>query len=67
VLYVLAILLPPVAMLLAGHPWQALIALVLMVTVIGWIPAAIWAFFVVMSHEQDKRFARLSKQLRARR
>jgi uncharacterized membrane protein YqaE (UPF0057 family) len=67
VLYVVAILLPPLAMLLAGKPFQAIIAFVLMVTVIGWVPAAIWALFVVSNHYADKRANRVIKAMRSAR
>ncbi len=59
-LYLLAILLPPVALLGAGKPFQALLAVLLMVTIIGWIPAAIWAILVVNERKSDKRAAKYS-------
>ena len=65
--YLLAIVLPPVAMLSAGKPFQALLCLVLMVTVIGWIPAAIWAVMVVSSYHADKRTDRIVKEMRKER
>lgn len=58
-LYLLAIILPPLALLLAGKPGQALLGLILMVTIIGWIPAAIWAVLVVNSRNADRRNERL--------
>ena len=65
-LYVLAILLPPLAILLCGKPFQAVIALVLQITLLGWIPAAIWALLVVNNHLADKRTNRLIKAMRRR-
>ena len=65
-LYVLAILLPPLAILLCGKPFQAVIALVLQITLLGWIPAAIWALLVVNNHLADKRTNRLIKEMRRR-
>jgi uncharacterized membrane protein YqaE (UPF0057 family) len=53
--YLLAILLPPLALLFCGKIFQAILALILQVTVIGWIPASIWALFVVHSHLADVR------------
>lgn len=61
-LYLLAIVLPPVALLGAGKPGQALLSLVLMVTVIGWIPAAIWAILVVNESKADKRAERVANR-----
>jgi TM2 domain-containing membrane protein YozV len=42
-------------MLLVGRIGQALLCLVLMITVIGWPLAAIWAVLVVNNAEHDKR------------
>lgn len=62
--YLLAILLPPVGMLAAGRKLQALVCLVLMITLIGWPIAAIWAMLVVNSAENDKRMRTLLEQHR---
>ena len=66
-LYVVAVLLPPLALLLAGKPFQALFSLILQVTVIGWFPAALWALFVVQGYYADKRANRLLREMRGRR
>jgi len=52
-MYLLAIVLPPVAVLMAGKPVQALLNIVL--TVLGWLPGVIHAILVVNSREADKR------------
>ena len=57
--YVIAILFPPLGMLLAGRAMQALICLILMITIIGWPLAAIWALLVVNSSETEKRVRRM--------
>lgn len=61
-LYLLAILLPPLAVLLCGKPVQALINVLL--TLLGWIPGVVHALFVVSSHLADKRTDRVVKELR---
>ncbi|MFZ3578911.1 YqaE/Pmp3 family membrane protein [Virgibacillus sp. DJP39] len=43
--YILAVLLPPVAVLFTGRPVQVLINVLL--TIIGWIPGVIHALYVV--------------------
>ena len=48
--YLLAILLPPLGMLSVGKPFHALLCLVLMVTLIGWPVAAIWALIIVRKY-----------------
>ena len=55
----LAIVLPPVGMLLCGKVFQAILCLVLMVTVVGWPIAAIWAVLVVNNHNADVRAKRI--------
>jgi uncharacterized membrane protein YqaE (UPF0057 family) len=56
-LYLLAIFLPPVAVLLTGKPIQALINLVL--TLCLWVPGVIHAILVVNGHYADKRTGRI--------
>jgi uncharacterized membrane protein YqaE (UPF0057 family) len=51
--YLLAILLPPVAVFLCGKPIQGVISIFL--TLAFWIPGMIHALFVVHSHLADKR------------
>jgi len=60
--YVIAILFPPLGMLLAGRGFQALLCLILMITIIGWPLAAIWALLVVNSSETEKRVRRMLKE-----
>lgn len=70
-MYFLAILLPPLAILLAGRPFQAifnavlwLAGLVLMILpfvpgLLTWAIAAAWAVMVVNSRKQEERDRRL--------
>jgi len=62
--YLLAILLPPIGMLSVGKPLEALLCLVLMLTIIGWPVAAVWAVLVVNGAFADARTKRI---IRARR
>ena len=55
--YLLAILLPPVAVLLCGKPVQALINLVL--TLCFWVPGAVHALLVANDYYEDRRQADL--------
>jgi uncharacterized membrane protein YqaE (UPF0057 family) len=57
-LYLFAILLPPVALPPVGKPFQSLLSLIMMLTILGWIPAAIWAILVVDDHKADERAKR---------
>ena len=56
-MFLLAILLPPVAVLLCGKPIQAVLNLFL--TCCLWIPGVVHAFMVVSAKNADKRTDRL--------
>jgi uncharacterized membrane protein YqaE (UPF0057 family) len=62
--YLLAILLPPLGMLLCGKVLQAILCIILMMTLIGWPIASLWAVLVVHDHLAEKRNARLIKAMR---
>jgi len=55
--YLLAILLPPVAVFLCGKPIQGILNILL--TLCFWVPGIIHALFVVNSHLADKRTDRI--------
>ncbi len=60
--YLLAIIFPPVAVLLCGKPVQFVLNIFL--TLLFWIPGAIHAVLVVNSHFADERTGRLEKAIR---
>lgn len=60
--YLIAILLPPLAVLLCGKPFQFFLNILL--TLLFWIPGMIHAILVVNSHLADKRTERLEKAIR---
>lgn len=60
--YIIAILLPPLGMLLVGRIGLALICFILQITILGWPLAAIWAVLVVNNAEHDKRLRRALRQ-----
>ena len=62
-LYILALLLPPVAVLLAGKPIQALLNLLL--TLCFWIPGVVHACLVVHERYNDKRTQQIINAMRA--
>ena len=61
-LYILAIFLPPLAVLLVGKPLQAIINFFLCFLV--WIPAVIHAILVVRDYKADKRMERQVKLMK---
>ena len=60
-LYLVAVLLPPLAVLLAGKPFQAILNLIL--TLMFYVPGLIHALFVVHNHYADKRQDRMLREL----
>ena len=55
----LALLLPFAAFFTIGRPFSGLVCLVLQVTLIGWIPAAIWAVYALNQYKTDKKIERV--------
>ena len=60
-LYLVAVVLPPLAVLLCGKPLQAVSSLPL--TLLGWAPGVIHALFVVNNHYADQRAERMIRAL----
>ena len=57
--YLIAILLPWVAFFTMGKIGQGFLCLLLQITIIGWLPAAIWACVSVAGYHADKRTDRI--------
>jgi uncharacterized membrane protein YqaE (UPF0057 family) len=51
----LAIFLPFVAFFTIGRPIAGVVCLVLQITLIGWLPAAIWAVYALSQYRTDKK------------
>ncbi len=51
----LAIFLPPVVFFTIGRPVAGIINLILMLTIIGWIPAALWAIYALSQWNTDRK------------
>jgi uncharacterized membrane protein YqaE (UPF0057 family) len=51
----IALLLPWLAFFTIGRPIAGLLCLVLQITLIGWIPAAIWAAYAVSQYHTDRK------------
>lgn len=63
-LYLVAVLLPPLAVLLCGKPFQALLNFLL--TALFWVPGLIHALLVVHNYYADQRTERLIRSLQQR-
>ena len=60
-LYLVAVILPPLAVLLCGKPLQALPSILL--SLLFYFPGLIHALFVVHNHYADKRHRALMREL----
>ncbi len=57
--YVIALFFPWLTFFTMGKVGQGFLCLLLQMTIIGWLPATIWAFASVGGHNADKRNDRL--------
>lgn len=62
----IAILFPFISFMLRGKILTGIICLILQITLIGWIPAAIWAVISLQNSRADKRNEKLIKAMRNR-
>lgn len=58
----LAVFFPWVVLLLDDNPGGALVALIMQATIVGWIPASIWALRVVKENTPRKESTKQSEK-----
>ena len=51
----IAIVLPWLAFFTIGRPFAGVICLLLQLTVLGWVPAAIWAVYSLSQYKTDRK------------
>ncbi|HEU0277040.1 MAG TPA: YqaE/Pmp3 family membrane protein [Rhodanobacteraceae bacterium] len=54
----LAIVLPWLQFFTIGRPLAGILCLLLQVTLIGWLPAAIWSVYALSQYETDRKIAK---------
>ena len=57
----IALLLPWLAFFTIGRPISGIVCLILQITLIGWVPAAIWAAYAVSQYHTDQKIKRALK------
>nr|WP_314835127.1 YqaE/Pmp3 family membrane protein [uncultured Flavobacterium sp.] len=62
--YVLAFFLPWLSLILQGKIGSGIICLILQITIIGWIPACIWAFTSLNRMYADRRTTKIIKEMK---
>ncbi|OAQ42252.1 iduronate sulfatase [Pedobacter psychrophilus] len=60
----IAIFFPFISFLLRGKILTAIICLILQITLIGWIPAAVWGVLSLQNSRADRRNKELIKALK---
>jgi uncharacterized membrane protein YqaE (UPF0057 family) len=60
----IAILFPSLSFLLRGRILTAIICFLLQITLIGWIPASIWAVVSLQNNRADKRNDKLIRAMK---
>lgn len=53
----IALLLPWLSFFTIGRPIAGIICLILQITLIGWLPAAIWAVYSLSQFKTDQKIA----------
>jgi len=59
---VLAIFLPFLAFFTIGRPLAGIMCLILQITLIGWLPAAIWAVYALSQYKTDQKIEKALAQ-----
>lgn len=54
----IALLLPWLVFFTIGRPFAGIICLLLQISLIGWIPAALWAVYALGQYETDRKIAK---------
>ncbi|MDX5478944.1 YqaE/Pmp3 family membrane protein [Fontibacter flavus] len=63
--YVIAFFLPWLSLILQGKIFSGIICLILQITIIGWLPAAIWAIMSVHNMYEDRRVNKIVRAIKS--
>jgi len=58
----IAILLPWLTFFTIGRPFAGIICLILQLTLVGWLPAALWAVYALGQYKTDKKIEKVLQQ-----
>lgn len=58
----IALILPWLSFFTIGRPVAGVVCLLLQITLIGWIPAAIWAVYALSQFKTDQKIAQAMQQ-----
>lgn len=60
----LILFLPFAVFFTIGRPFSGIICLILQVTLLGWIPASIWAAYATSNYKADKKIEELRREMK---
>lgn len=60
--FLIALILPWLTFFTIGRPIAGVICLLLQITVLGWLPATIWAVYALSQYKTDKKIAKALAQ-----
>lgn len=60
---IIALLLPWLVFFTINRPFAGIICLILQCTLIGWLPATIWAVYSVSQYKTDKKMEQMKKDM----
>lgn len=63
--FIIAMLLPWLLFLTIGRWFAAIICAVLQFTVVGWLPAAIWAVYALSQYNTDKKIKAMKAEMQS--
>jgi hypothetical protein len=55
---IIALILPWLTFFTIGRPLSGIVCLILQITIIGWLPAAIWAVYALSQFNTDQKIER---------
>ncbi|NYF78196.1 YqaE/Pmp3 family membrane protein [Granulicella arctica] len=61
---IIAFLLPWLTFFTIGRPIAGIVCLILQITVLGWLPATIWAVYALSQYKTDQKIWQATRQLR---
>jgi uncharacterized membrane protein YqaE (UPF0057 family) len=59
---IIALVLPWLTFFTIGRPFAGIVCLILQLTLIGWLPAAIWAVYSLSQFKTDQKIERALRQ-----
>ncbi len=59
---IIALLLPWLTFFTIGRPFSGIICLISQITLIGWIPATLWAVYALSQYKTDKKIEKALNQ-----